>query len=255
MADEGFTMIEKYRDISIIHFGDRLLTVACDSCGGVGLLKDDCIKTDGFNVGYHTAFVALAETLAIRAQPLMVIDNLSVSLGSYGKSILYGITTAMEEAGLDSSLSITGSSEENFTVSSTGIGVTVLGQIDTQNFKPVPVQSEYDAILFGIPCVGDEVLKYKSKILSLESIKIILGLPSVLDLVPAGSRGVLFEAKQMAKDLDMEFNENSATSDIIRQSAGPATCAVAAADPGSVELLRTLVDIPISFIGTFAKLL
>ena len=89
-------MIEKYRDISIINFGDRLLTVACDSCGGVGMLDGDVIKADGFIVGYHTAFVSLAETLAIGSEPLLVVDTLSVSLGSYGKSILKGIKAAAE---------------------------------------------------------------------------------------------------------------------------------------------------------------
>lgn len=246
-------MIEKYRDISIIHFGDRLLTVACDSCGGVGRLEDDTVKTDGFNVGYHTAFVALAETLAIGAEPLLVADTLSVSLGSYGKSILYGIKTAAEEAGLDPDSSITGSSEENFTVSSTGIGVTVLGQIKTSDFRPIPEYDIYEVILIGIPYVGRDVLEHKSKILTLDSIKTIIGESYVLDLVPAGSRGVLFEAKQMAKDLVMEYNENTDFAEMIRKSAGPATCAVAAVVPGSIESLAAVIDIPVSLIGTFSK--
>jgi len=248
----GF-MISKYRDISIIDFGDKLLTIACDSCGGVGLLDGDIVKADGFNVGYHTAFVALAETLAIGAEPLMIVDTLSVSLESYGKSILYGIKSAAKEAGLDPSLSITGSSEENFTVSSTGIGVTVLGQIDSPDFRPVPDGDKYEAVLFGIPYVGDEVLQNKAKVLSLESIKTIIGEASVLDLIPVGSRGVLFETKQMAKDLGMEFSEESAIKDMIRQSAGPATCAVAAVCPGSIESLKILIDIPVTLIGTFSK--
>lgn len=246
-------MIEKYRDISIIDFGDRILTIACDSCGGVGLLDGDVVKADGFTVGYHTAFVALAETLAIGAEPLLVADTLSVSLGSYGKSILSGIKAAAKDAGLDPSVSITGSSEENFLVSSTGIGVTVLGQIKNKNYIPVAVETDYEAVLIGIPHVGDDVLKNKSEIITLETLKTFIGKNYVLDIIPAGSKGVLYEAKQMAKSLGMNFNESTNTPEILRKSAGPATCAVAAIIQGSVELIKKLTDIPIIKIGNFSK--
>ena len=198
-------MIEKYRDISIIHFGGSILTVACDSCGGVGSLDGDIVKTTGFNVGYHTAFVALAETLAIGAEPILIVDTLSVSLGEYGKSILSGIKSAAEETNPDNAIEITGSSEENFPVASTGIGVTVLGQIKNSDFRPVAWNNTYDSVLIGVPHVGNEVLDHKSELLTLGSIKTMIENPSVLDLVPAGSRGVLFEAKQLAKTLGMNF--------------------------------------------------
>lgn len=246
-------MIEKYRDISMIDFGDRILTVACDSCGGVGMLDGDVVKADGFSVGYHTAFVALAETIAIGSEPLLIVDTLSVSLGSYGKSILSGVKAAAKEAGLDPSVSVTGSSEENFLTPSTGIGVTVLGQTKNKNYKPKPINKEYDAVLIGIPHIGNEVLKSKSEILSLQIIKTLIKENSVLDLVPAGSKGSLFEAKQMALDLVMNYRENLQNPDIIRKSAGPATCAVAAVIPGNIELLKKLIEIPIIKIGSFMK--
>lgn len=246
-------MIKKYRDISIIDFGDRILTVACDSCGGVGSLDGDVVKTDGFTLGYHTAFVALAETLAIGAEPLLIADTLSVSLDSYGKLILNGIKAAAKEAGLDPSVSVTGSSEENFFAASTGIGVTVLGQIKDKNYIPVPTESNYDAVLIGMPCVGNDVLKYKTEILSLEALKSIIGKTYVLDTIPAGSKGVLYEAKQLAQGLGMRFNEKTNTPEIIRKSAGPATCAVAAILSGSIESLKKLMKIPIMKIGNFSK--
>ncbi len=246
-------MIEKYRDISIIDFGDRLLTIACDSCGGVGLLDGDTVRADGFNVGYHTAFVALAETIAIGAQPLLIADTLSVSLGSYGKSILYGIKSAAEEAGLDPKKSITGSSEENFIVQSTGIGVTVLGQLNKADFKPKPLETSYDAIVIGTPLVGDEVIQRKSEILTLAAIKNLLRQSYVLDLVPVGSKGILYETNQMAETLGMNFNENTLNPGFIRKSAGPATCAVAVINTDQFKNIKELMDIPVSLIGTFKK--
>ena len=246
-------MIEKFRDISIIDFGDRLLTIACDSCGGVGLLDGDTVRTDGFNVGYHTAFVALAETMAIGAEPLLIADTLSVSLGSYGKSILYGIKSAAEEAGLDPKKSITGSSEENFIVQSTGIGVTVLGQLNKVDFKPKPSETLYDVIVIGTPLVGDEVIQRKSEILTLTAIKNLLRQNYVLDLVPVGSKGILYETNQMSETLGMNFHENTLTPGLIRKSAGPATCAVAAINTDQFKHIKELIDIPVSLIGTFRK--
>lgn len=246
-------MIEKYRDISLISFGDKLLTIACDSCGGVGLLDGDTIKADGFNVGYHTTFVALAETLAIGAQPLFITDTLSVSLGSYGKSILYGIKAAAEEAGLNPKNSITGSSEENFKVKSTGIGVTVLGQIEKENFKPNPTEISYDVVVLGTPLVGDEVIKHKTEILNLATIKTMIHHQSVLDIVPVGSKGILYETNQMAETLGMTFLENTSNPGMIRKSAGPATCAVMAISQGSYSIIKSISDIPVVQIGTIKK--
>jgi hypothetical protein len=249
----GVIVIRKYRDISIIKVGGELLTVACDSCGGVGLLSGDTVKTDGFNVGYHTAFVALAETLAIGAEPLMVIDTFSVALDSYGKSILYGIKTAVSEAGLNPKDTVTGSSEENFRTLSTGIGVTVLGKLPTQDYSPVPTDNIYDAILVGFPCVGDQVLVNKSKILSLDVLKKLVRDDKIVDIIPAGSRGVLFEAKQLALGLGYEFVEDLHDSELIRKSAGPATCAVAAVKKGTYKNLDEINGIPITLIGEFSK--
>lgn len=246
-------MIEKYRDISIMKFGDKLLSVACDSCGGVGLLKGDTVHTDGYNVGYHTTFVCLAETLAIGAQPILIADTLSVSLNSYGKSILNGIKAAAEEAGLNPKTSVTGSSEENFKVQSTGIGITVLGSLPNIDYRPNPLDNIYDTVVIGVPLVGDEVLEKKHLILTLEAIKTLKKEEHVLDLLPVGSRGILYETNQMAGSLGMRFNETVDDSDMIRKSAGPATCAVAAVSKGSFEKLKTAVTIPVQKIGTFTK--
>lgn len=246
-------MIEKYGDLSIIPFGDRFLTIACDSCGGIGALQGDVVKTGGFEVGYHTAFVALAETLAIRAVPLLIVDTLSVSLDNYGASILKGIKAAAAEAGLDPDFSITGSSEENFQSTSTGIGITVIGQLTGNDFRPNPVEKEYSAILLGIPLVGEEVLNNKSSLLTLEIIKTVLNNAFVLDLVPIGSKGILYEAQQMALRLNLMFLENVPNSDILHKSAGPATCAIAAIQKDSIYLLKNLIRLPIMEIGIYVN--
>ena len=246
-------MIEKYRDISIINLGDQFITIACDSCGGVGLLEDDIVKTDGFNVGYHTAFVSLAETLAIGAEPLIIADTLSVSLGEYGKSIVSGIRAAAKEAGLNPDTSITGSSEENFTVKSTGIGVTVIGRLVLADFRPSAVSDTYDVIVIGHPFVGDDVLKNKPKLLTLQTVRILKNNNSVFDIIPVGSKGILYESNQMAGTLGMQFNEETSDPGMIRISAGPATCAIAAVTPGTAKKIKTLVNIPVTQIGTFIK--
>lgn len=246
-------MIEKYRDLSIVSFGEKLLTVACDSCGGVGSLEMDILKASGRDVGYHTAFVALAETIAIGSKPILIIDTLSISLDSYGEAVLSGVMDAVREAGLNPDKCITGSSEENFTVGTTGMGVTVLGEINSMNFKPSPIDEIYSAVVIGKPLVGSEVLENKNNLLFLSLLTRILKLSYVLDVIPVGSKGIAYEAEQMADELKYSFLEDTTLTELISKSAGPATCAVAAIKSGFSDKLQSISEIPIIEIGNFIK--
>ncbi|WP_129409246.1 AIR synthase related protein [Marinitoga lauensis] len=115
--------------MTIINVCDnKELAIACDSSGGIGNKQMDIIKVPPDIVGYFTAHVALAEIISYGAFPIAVIDTLSVELNDTGKEIIKGIKKALEQLGINENKIITGSTEENFPVVQTGMGITVIGE-------------------------------------------------------------------------------------------------------------------------------
>ncbi|WP_458785798.1 AIR synthase related protein, partial [Vallitalea sediminicola] len=114
-------MIEKFRDITLLSFDHKnILTVACDSCGGIGNKEHDVIKVDPYVTGYYTAVVSLSETIALGAEPVTVINTFAVEMEDTGKRIMEGINDALDKIGLDRESVVTGSTEENIPVTVTG---------------------------------------------------------------------------------------------------------------------------------------
>lgn len=219
-------MIKKFRDISIIDFNGSQISIACDSCSGVGELTSDIIKSDGFYTGYRTAFVPLAETLALGAVPLTVINTLSVSFDGYGKQLIEGISTAAKEAGLSGNDVITGSTEENFILPVTSIGITVIGELSRE--LPVPLKNECHLYLVGLPFLGEEVLMHKNDILDFKTIHGLLESNDAYDILPVGSKGIYHEINEMAEILKSNFIDAADHGIDLKKSAGPATCAIVA---------------------------
>ncbi len=239
-------MIRKFRDISIIELDGKTITIACDCCSGVGQLCDDLVEASGYITGYRTAFVALAETLSLSAQPIHLSNTLSVPMDSYGKEILRGIKKAAHEAGLSGSNAITGSTEDNFKVHVTSLGVTVTGELN----HPLPhkISSECKVYLAGLPKSGSDVLEYSNQILNFESIKKIKSLNSVYDFIPVGSKGINYELGLIEETLAANFKRTGNLDIDFTSSAGPATCAIFATQdiPNSIQ---SEIDIPITQIG------
>lgn len=238
-------MIRKFRDISLIETGGKILTVACDSCAGVGELPGDIVKADGYFTGYRTAFVALAETLALGAAPKLVANTLSVPMDGYGKELVRGIKAAAAEAGLSGD-AVTGSTEDNFSVSATSLGVTVIGELESS--LPAPINYECGIYLTGLPKSGGEVLDSKGKILTFNVIKYLKILDCVVDIIPVGSKGIAYEINQMEHVLNAVFTPTYELELDRAKSAGPATCAIFAASKIPKDL-KDKTGIPLTKIG------
>jgi hypothetical protein len=239
-------MIRKFRDISIIELDGRTITVACDSCSGVGGLSNDLVEASGYITGYRTAFVALAETLSLGAKPILITNTLSISMNSYGKEILRGIAKAAHEAGLSGTNAITGSTEDNFNVPVTSLGVTVIGELN----EPLPqkILSDCKVYLAGLPKLGADVLKSSNQLLNFNSIKKIKSLNSVYDLIPVGSKGIGYELGLMQEALNANFEKFDLLDINLSSSAGPATCAIFAA-LDIPHNLQSEISIPLTQIG------
>jgi len=238
-------MITRFRDVSLFELGGEKLTVACDSCAGVGMLDSDIVNASAFYTGYRTAFVALAETLAIGSVPIMLINTLSVSGNGYGAELIEGVYKAAFEAGLENKDAITGSTEENFTIPVTSLGITVLGRMTRS--LPEAVCSDCSVYLVGKPVSGKAVLQAKNEILDFATIKKLKADENIIDLLPAGSGGIASELVKMNESLKSSFIPSGSTGIDTSISAGPATCALVA-----VKKPFDLPDIgiPVVLLGT-----
>ncbi|GMQ60992.1 AIR synthase related protein [Vallitalea maricola] len=245
-------MIEKFRDITILRLGDKsILTVACDSCGGIGNKENDVIKVDPYVTGYYTAVVSLSETIALGAEPITVVNTFAVEMNDTGRRIMDGINDALDKIGLDKESVVTGSTEENIPVTVTGIGLTVIGKVNTDIWSFPKAEEGNIAVAVGIPKVGNEVVGDKGEIMTLDILKKIKSLEFIKDVLPVGSKGIAYEASEMARTGNLEFKVYEDVCVDVNKSGGPATCAVLAMDIGYLDKLKQMVDIPVNVVGEF----
>ncbi|MBS4535492.1 selenophosphate synthase [Clostridium sp. D2Q-14] len=244
--------IENFRDVTLISLDDeKILVVSCDSSGGIGEKEEDILKTSGDIVGYFTGKVAIAEILALGAKPITIVDTLSVEMNNTGKNILKGVKKALLEIGIDENIVVTGSTEENFHTVQTGIGVTVIGIIQKNLFRKTMAEDGAMIVLAGLPLVGQDVLENPDKIVSLKDIVNLKENHHVLEILPVGSKGILYEMKLMAEDRDLDFILNKNIKVDLNQSAGPASCILMAVKEEGMKYIEDNMNIPINILGKF----
>jgi hypothetical protein len=242
--------VQKVRDLTLIDLDqEKTIVVACDSCGGIGMKEYDVLKVSPFVTGKYTARVALFEILCSGAEVVCLANTICNEMEVTGKKIIAGIEEELEEAGIGK-IVLTGSTEENFATFATGFGVTAVGIVENKNLKVNTVKAEALLIAIGQPKVGEEVItSSKGDIASYDSLKGLLCSDKVYELVPVGSKGILYEAQQLAQNNNMQLILHHNVQIDIHKSAGPSTVVIAAIEetffqhidiPGSVEVLGRL---------------
>ncbi len=247
--------ISKFRDLTFIDINEeQIIAIACDSAGGIGNKEKDVVQVEPEIVGYFTAQVALTEILAIGAKPITIVNTLSVEMNDTGERIIKGIKRAVEPLNLPDSKIITGSTEENFPVCQTGMGLTIIGIIDKKNWKAPKTIANTLAVAVGIPKIGNEVIADKGReILSIHHLLDLKRNPSIHEILPVGSKGILYELKEMARTNNLGFNLDDKITVDIEKSAGPATCAIISIDEKEYNNLKNNFPIPIERIGRFIE--
>ena len=244
--------IEKYRDLSLIDINEnQKLVVSCDSSGGIGEKENDIVKTSAEVVGYFSTHVALMENISFGAKPITIINTLSVEMNDTGKRILGGIKKALEPLDLDENIIITGSTEENFPVSVTGVGITVIGIIDKNDWKKPQTNSGMLAVVVGLPKVGDEVLANKDKIMDISNLIELKKKDYIGEILPVGSKGILYELKEMTTSSNLNFALEDDIGIDLNKSSGPSTCVIISIEEDKYEKLRDEFNLPINNIARF----
>lgn len=247
--------IEKFRDLTLVDLNDeQLLVISCDSLGGIGDKEGDLVKTSPEVSGYYTANVALMENLSFGARPISLVNNLSVEMDPAGLGIIRGIEKALAPLKLPRDSFITGSTEENIPVNTTGLGITVIGLVNKKDWKRPESKAGSLLVSVGIPKLGDEVVKDQERsIMNIERLLRLLSLDYIYEILPVGSKGIGYEAMEMARTNGLELEFLGDIDVDINTTAGPATCVLASIDEEDFESLEAAIDIKVSKIGYFRK--
>jgi hypothetical protein len=244
--------IETDRDVLIFEFEDgRVMVIGCDSAGGIGPKPLDKIRVDGYTLGKFTARVALMEVISTGAKPICLVDTLSVEPEPTGIEIIEGVKDEARRAGLDPTLALSGSSEKNIPVEQTGIGVTAIG-MTRKKFLKIGLSKPNDAVVaIGVPCVGKEVVsgEEEGKIADTSDPLKLLNLNFVHEIIPVGSRGIMYEAKIIAKGSNLKFKYADQLKIDVEKSAGPATVILASLPDFKLTELNSIINKPINIVG------
>jgi hypothetical protein len=233
----------------------RFLAVSCDSAGGIGSKPLDKVKASPRLVGKMTARVALMELLAAGANPIAIAGTFAVEPKPTAKLMIEGIRDELRNSHF-SKVPMLSSSEKNVRVNQTGIGITALGLVSVSAVKIGRCQEGDEVIAVGEPCVGEEVIQAEKNRLVADTIDVIKlrRNPFVHELIPVGSKGIMYEGGVMAKDSKLFFRPFDAQQVSLKKSAGPATVLLAGIRKGSFAKVRkTLGANPATKIGIMRK--
>jgi len=202
-----------------LHEGECLV-IASDNSGGVGVKEWDQVQVSYCTVSYYSFRVAVMDCLAAGAQPVSIVLH-NFCGDEYWDELVSGVKKGLAELNL-THLSITGSTESNFTMKQSAVGVVVIGRkaVATQELS---FQRNMKVAVIGRPLVGKEVVIRESEVAPLELFNKLAN-QKEYHLWPVGSKGIRYELSRMFKK-----NFQEVITDIdLEVSAGPATCFIIA---------------------------
>lgn len=190
------------------------LVITCDNSGGIGLKEADAVQVPYDVVSYFTFRVAVMECIAERANPMsVVLQNFS---GDEAWAMLKsGVERGLAELEL-SDVAITGSTESNFQLLQSALGLVVIGRREKQSTPVVVEREKLSWAVIGSPLVGEEVMVRKDEIAPLSLFQLICKETAAI-VLPVGSKGVRAE-------LERQFVMVKTGEVDIEKSAGPSTC-------------------------------
>lgn len=232
------------RDVQILPFNEKeSIVIAADNSGGIGLKEQDVVKVDYATVAQFSFRVACMECMAAGAIPFSVVLQNFCGENAWSK-LVAGIRKGMEEVHLLEELAITGSTESNFTLNQSVVGLTVLGKKNNDN-ESLCIKNNRVGVI-GSPLVGNEVMEEQEKIAPL-SLFYALAMKKKYNLLPVGSKGILAELSVLLGKT--EQRKIHCVLD-MHKSAGPSTCFLIEYDAEEEQILRNITGCyfhPISF--------
>lgn len=200
---------------------DDYLIITNDNSGGIGEKEQDFVNVPYDLLSYYAFRVAVVECLATNGIPKSIFLHNYCGDEHWGK-LVCGVKTGLSELGLDH-VQINGSSESNYDLKQSAIGLVMIGRSKTPIIGPSKLGQGYQFAVIGKPLVGQEVPEYKEQIAPLSIIQSISTLEEVY-IWPVGSKGILTELNQM---IGCDLKNVESELDLLK-SAGPSTCLIIA---------------------------
>jgi hypothetical protein len=207
------------RDALLIPFHEEELVITTDNSGAIGLKDADVVKVPYEMVSYFSFRVAIIENLTSGALPVSVVLQNFCGDRAWNELIV-GIQRGLAEIGMKD-VAITGSTESNFSLSQSAIGVTIIGKRPILNQVKMETSDFHRVALIGLPLVGEEVIIQEYDVVSLFVVKEICKMRDV-QVWPVGSKGISHELKRMIPFLD-KGKMKDAIKPNLEKSGGPST--------------------------------
>ncbi|WP_406686985.1 ATP-binding protein [Rossellomorea vietnamensis] len=227
-------MVQLRDALSVSINEDFELILASDCSGGIGRKKGDEVQVDPDIVGYFGFRVAVMECLSAGAR-LMAVQLMNFTGDSVWEGYASGVRMGLKELDMED-IPLTGSSESNFNLNQSALGVTCIGiRRKERRFLP---QKDLSYALIGIPLVGKEVLVHRSSIAPLSLFHTCIHHPSIVDILPVGSKGVRHELSLLIGK-PLKRGDVYSTHDLDK-SSGPATSFIISYNKEEEQNIRKL---------------
>ncbi|KON85705.1 ATP-binding domain of ThiL/HypE-like (N-terminal domain) family protein [Sporosarcina globispora] len=226
------------RDVLSFPFNSEvMIVVASDNSGAIGEKERDAVQVPYETVSYYSFRVAVMECMSAGAQPFAAaLQNFCGD--EAWEQLIRGIKKGADELGL-MELQITGSTESNFNLLQSAVGLSVLGKmLGEPPAESLTHTDDTRIAVIGSPLVGQELIEREADAAPLKLFKMINSIDDIVTL-PVGSKGILNELNGLFSNRKFEANNLEAEVDLWK-SAGPSTCFIAVFPEEKSEEIRKL---------------
>lgn len=241
--------VRRFRDLLLLRQGPVVFVVACDSNAGIGDRPADLLRQPARLTGFAAAKVPLMEVLAAGASPVVLVNNLSCSLSDSGGEILAGIKDCLRLSRQNPV--ITGSDETNIPTTQSGVGITVIGIAEADSLLLGRAQDRDRVVLVGRPMDGLQE-RYEENgpdVVTPADVSTLVTSGLVREVLPVGSKGVGYEADQLARTSHLNFK--AGTSDVdLSLSAGSSTCILVSCSAEAIPEITNIIAHPLTVVGS-----
>ncbi|MFP7296535.1 ATP-binding protein [Neobacillus niacini] len=222
--------------ISIPLNNEESLIIASDNSGGIGMKKEDYVHVSYETAAYFSFRVAAMECISAGGEPVSVVLHNFCGDDSWSE-LVNGVQKGLEELSLEN-VPITGSTESNFDLHQSAIGLVVLGKRHISKRFDKNFSNELSFAIIGRPLVGDEVIKHTGQVVPLSIFQKIAQLEEIM-VWPVGSKGILYELNQMFTN--KEFTKEMLLTNLdVLKSSGPATCFIIAFNQNQEQPIKKI---------------
>lgn len=246
--------IRRLRDLTLVSLlGGLQLVVACDSNASIGEKPNDGLSKPYSEVGISALKVPMMEVLATGAVPLLVINALCMEMEPSGRKFIDTMSRELIRCGFDPNLMLTGSTEDNVPTMQSGIGITVIGLVAEEKLRIGRTQVGDVILCVGNPKGGVKIPYAESDtdIASISTVQSLDNISSVHEILPVGSKGIVYEAHELARTVGRNFRPADELPSInLYESAGASTAVLVSSPATEVVSVASSVSVPVFEIGT-----